>query len=295
MVQGNIIVFILVGFIISILSFIFGQKKTYNTVPKKIWTYWDNPDNSGVNKLPKSVKLCMESWAKYNPDYEIVLLTKKNFQGYITIPDEYRTHPHYNDIPQRFSDLVRLYVIEEHGGIWVDASVLIKENFDKWLFPKYAEFSGFYMGPYSIDEKTPAIENWFFAANKNSQFIKLWKQEFLEMAKFKDIQGYLDSRKKMGVNFEKLRDPNYLACYVAAQKVIQIDKYPQDTLILRDSSNGPFKYLKDANWFPEAGMKLACSNKAYQTPVMKMRSDERNILERDLDGDLSTEKCGWLD
>jgi len=115
------------------------------------------------------------------------------------------------------------------------------------------------------------------------------------MAKFKDIQGYLDSRKKMGVNFEKLRDPNYLACYVAAQKVIQIDKYPQDTLILRDSSNGPFRYLKDANWFPEAGMKLACNNKSYQGPIMKMRSDERNILERDLDYDLSCTNCGWLD
>jgi hypothetical protein len=47
-------------------------------------------------------------------------------------------------------------------------------------------------------------------------------------------------------------------------------------------------------WYPEKGMKLACSDRAYQTPIMKMRSDERNILERDIDGDLSPEKCGWL-
>ena len=295
MISPNILIFILVGFVMSILSLIFRQKKIYNVVPKKIWTYWHNPDNSGVNKIPKAVKLCMESWKKFNPDYEIVLLTKKNFQGYVTIPDAYRTHPHFNDSPQRFSDLVRLYVVEEHGGIWIDASVLIKQHFDEWLFPKYAEYSGFYSGPFTIDPKAPVIETWFFAANKNSKFIKLWKQEFLEMANFKDIQGYLDSRKKMGVDFSGLRDPHYLAAYVSALKVIEVDKYPQYTLILRDSSNTAFRYLKDAMWYPEKGMKLACSDRSYQAPIMKMRSDERNILERDIDGDLSPEKCGWLD
>jgi hypothetical protein len=290
MIQGNIIVFLIVGIIMSILSLLFRQKAIYNQVPKKIWTYWDNPD-----KIPKSVKLCMETWKKSNPDYEIILLTKKNFQGYVTIPDEVKSHPHFNDIPQRFSDLVRLYALAEHGGIWIDASVIIKKPFNDWLFPRPAEYSGFYMGPFSINQQTPAIENWFFAANKGSPFIKLWKQEFLEIATFRQIQDYLDSRKQMGVRFDKLRNPHYLAAYVAAQKVIQIDKYPLDTLILSDSSKGPFRYLRDAKWFPEDGMKLACSNKKYQSPIMKMRSDERNILEREIEYELSPEKCGWLD
>jgi hypothetical protein len=289
MIQGNIIIFILVGFILSVLGLIFGERRNYNKVPRKIWTYWDNPD-----KLPKAVKLCMDSWKKYNPEYEIVLLTKKNFQGYVTIPDEIRNHPHYNDSAARFSDLVRLYALEEHGGIWIDSSVLVKENFDKWLFPRYAEFAGYYMGSITVDKKYPALESWFLAANKNSKFIKLWKDEFLEIANFRDIQGYLDSRKKLGVNFEKIRDPHYLAIYIAALKVFQIDNYPLDTLILRDSEEGPFKYLKDALWYPERAMKLACSNKEYQTPLMKMRSDERNVLENELEYNLSCKKCNWL-
>jgi hypothetical protein len=289
MIQANIIIFLFVGFIISILSLIFRQKKSYNLVPKKIWTYWDNPD-----KMPKSVKMCMESWKKFNPEYEITLLTKNNFKGYITIPDGIRNHPHFNDSAQRFSDLVRLYVLEEHGGIWIDASVLVKESFDDGLFPKYAEFAGYYMKSTTADEYAPNIESWFLAANKNSKFIKLWKQEFLEIAKFRDIQGYLDSRKKMGVNYEKIRDPHYLAIYVAVLKLFYVDKYSLDTLILRDSDVGPFRYLEDAKWHPDKAMKLACSDKSYQSPVMKMRSDERNILEKELDYDLSLEKCGWL-
>lgn len=290
MIKGNIIVFIIVGFILSVLSLLFRQKKNYNLVPRKIWTYWDNPD-----KLPKAVKLCMESWKKYNPDYEIVLLTKKNYKGYITIPEEIRNHPHFNDSAARFSDLVRLYVLEEHGGIWIDSSVLVKESFDNWLFPKYGEFAGYYMGSITEDKKYPVLESWFLAANKNSKFIKLWKQEFLEIATFIDIQTYLDSRKKMGVKFQKIRDPHYLVIYIAALKVFQIDNYPLDTLILRDSEEGPFKYLRDALWYPVKAMKLACSDKSYQSPIMKMRSDERNILEKEIDYDLSLNACGWLD
>jgi hypothetical protein len=290
MMPLNIIIFAFVGFIMSMLSLVFRQKKTYNTVPKKIWTYWHNPD-----KIPKSVKMCMESWAKYNPDYEIVVLSKKNFQGYVTIPDEIRNHPHFNDSPQRFSDLVRLYALDEHGGIWIDASILIKQDFNEWLFPKYAEFAGYYIGRHGVDKKYPVIESWFLAANKNSKFIKLWKEEFLEMANFKDIQGYLDSRKKMGVRFDNIRDPHYTAIYVAALKVIEVDKYPQDTLILRESEEGPFKYLHDAWWYSDKALKLACSDKKYQSPMMKMRSPERNILEKELDYELSCSKCGWLD
>ena len=110
----------------------------------------------------------------------------------------------------------------------------------------------------------------------------------------KDIQSYLDSRKKMGANFEKFRDAHYLAAYVAALKVIEVDKYPQDTLILRDSEKGPFKYLVDSKWYSDKALSLACIDKKYQTPLMKMRSDERYILDKGLDYDLSLEKCGWL-
>ena len=286
----GVIIITLIGFILSILAFIFKPSPIYNTVPKKIWTYWDNPD-----KLPKAVKLCMASWKKFNPDYEVILLTKKNFKGYVTIPEVIRNHPHFNDSAQRFSDLLRLYALEEHGGIWIDASVLVKQSFDEWLFPRYAEFSGYYMNTFTVDKKYPVIESCFLAANRKSQFIKLWKEEFLEVANFKEIKDYLESRRKMGINFSEIRDPHYLAIYIAALKIIEVDKYPQDTLILRNSEEGPFRYLKDATWYPDRAMKLACVDRSYQGPIMKMRSDERKILEAELDNDLSLEKCGWLE
>ena len=256
-------------FIITLIILIYGLTysflyKDYNQVPKKIWTYWDNPD------IPKTVKMCMEGWKKYNPEYEIILLTKKNFFSYVNIPIEISSHPNFN-MPNRFADLVRIYTLAEHGGIWMDGSILLKAPLD-WLFPKYAEFSGFYMEAFT--KTTPVIENCFLACNKGSPFIKLWKDEFTKIANYVTVEKYIESRKHLGVDFEKINDP--MAIQVAAQKVLQIDKYPLDSLILRKAEDGPFKYLVDAKWDSEKAIKLACS-KNYR--IMKMRGAERNALD----------------
>lgn len=279
MIRLEYIIFIIIIIILAIL-FIY---RDYNIAPKIIWTYWDK-------NIPKTVKMCMEGWKKYNPEYEIILLTKKNFFSYINIPIEISSHPNFNDTPQRFADLVRIYALAEHGGIWIDSSVILKSPLN-WMFPKYAEFSGFYIE--SFTKTTPVIENWFMACNKGSPFIRLWRDEFTKMADYINVEKYVESRKKLGVDFEKIKDPIYLAMHVAAQKVLQIDKYPLDTLILKKAEDGPFKYLVETNWDSEKALKLACSNKNYQFPIMKMRGIERETLEKELDN-LSLTKCGWI-
>ena len=265
------------------------ERRNYNKAPKIIWTYWDDPD-----KIPKTVKMCMEGWKKYNPDYEIILLTRKNYKGYINIPLHITAQYNFTDSPARFSDLLRLWALTEHGGVWCDSSIILKAPLNDWLFPKYAEFSGFYIDSFTKNKDFPVIESWFLAANKGSKFIKAWRDEFTEMAKFVTVDAYINSRKKMGVDFQGISNPHYLAIHVAAQKVLQIDKYPRDTLILRKAEDGPFKYLVEAKWDSGKALQLACSNQKYQTPIMKMRGDERNALEKRIDYDLSAEMCGWV-
>lgn len=268
----------------------YNTNKNYNKAPKIIWTYWDNPD-----RIPKVVEMCMESWKKWNADYEIILLTKKNYLDYVNIPYEITSNKNFNDNPARFSDLVRINVLTEFGGVWVDSSVLLKDSIDKWLFPRPGEFSGFYIDGFTEIKDSPIVENWFFACNKGSKFMRAWRDEFIKMIDFVTIEEYIKSRIKMGVNIQKINDPIYLAMHVAAQKVIQIDKYPLKDLILRKAEDGPFKYLVDAKWDDEKALELACMDKSYQKPIMKMRGGERDILEKNIDLSLSLEKCGWLD
>jgi hypothetical protein len=281
--------FIIVGIIVLVIALLI-QSRDYGIHPRIIWTYWDNP-----NKIPKTVMMCMESWKKSNPNYEIILLTKYNYKQYVNIPEKIVSNKNFDDNPTRFADLVRVYALAEHGGVWVDSSILISKSLDDWLFPRAAEFSGFYIDGFTKNKSMPVIENWFFACDKNSRFMKLWRDEFSEIANYSSVEEYVESRKQMGVDFEKITLPNYLAMHISAQKVLQIDKYPIGTLILNRAEDGPLKYLSDTNWNSSEAMKLVCKKIGYRLPLMKMRSSERNILENEIEGNLSNAKCGWLD
>jgi Capsular polysaccharide synthesis protein len=267
------------------------ENRVYNEVPRKIWTYWDNPD-----KVPKTVQMCMRGWAEWNPTYEIVLLTKKNYQGYVTIPYEVRTHPNFHDNPTRFADLVRVWILAEQGGVWVDSSILLNSSLDDWLFPKYAEFSGFYIDGFTKNPQYPVIENWFFACNKGSSFLQLWRDEFTQIVRYPNVENYVESRKQMGVNFEGFKDlSNYLAMHVAAQKVLQIDRYPINNMILQKAEDGPLRYVVDAKWNSEKAVRLACHDRSYRIPILKMRSGERKIVEQGINDEFSEEKCAWIE
>ena len=275
--------------IIIIIWFLYRDKKNYNQAPKKIWTYWDNPI-----KIPNTVELCMASWKKFHPEYEIVLLTKKNYKGYVTIPEEVREHLNFNDVPRRFSDLIRLWVLAEHGGIWMDSTILLKGTVEDWLFPHYAEYSGFYIDAHTRKKEFPVIESWFIACNKGSPFIKKWRDEFSNMAHFQTVGHYILSLRKEGVDFQGIHDPHELAIHAACQKVLQVKRYPLESLYLQKAEDGPYRYLAKVQWNSEKGIELACMNPEYQAPIMNMRQGEQDALEKRLDYDLTMEKCGWI-
>src|SRR5271156_5142218 len=104
----------------------FADKKS--RVPKIIWSYWSDPN------LPKVVEMCMQSWRKYNPEYEIRMMNKDNYRDYVkSLPDAVASHPNFNDCPQKKADLIRIYALCEWGGVWIDASILMYEKLDNIL------------------------------------------------------------------------------------------------------------------------------------------------------------------
>lgn len=246
-----LIVLIYYGVLINIGSkdydFVSGIDKNYehslnNQCPKIIWTFWND-----IDQLPSTIKICMEGWKKYNLDYQIIILTKNNHYTYTNLSPLIADHPNFNDSYQRFSDLIRLQILSMYGGIWIDASMILNQPLDEWLFPNGEEFTGFYLNGFTLNPKYPVIESWFLASVKNSQFMKLWRDEFVEIAKFSTINHYVDSRINMGVNIQKINIPLYLAIHVAVQKVLQIDGYPINRLCIIKAEDTSFKYLVDGD------------------------------------------------
>ena len=102
-------------------------------IPKIIHYCW-----FGKNPLPDSAKKCVESWKKFCPDYEIKEWNENNFDINCMpfVKEAYEA--------KKFafvSDVARLMVVNENGGVYFDTDVEMIRNIDFLL--KYKGFLGF--------------------------------------------------------------------------------------------------------------------------------------------------------
>ena len=171
-----------------------------NQIPKIIWSYWDNPD------VPDFVAKCRKNWAKFAPNYEIRYLNKNNIEDYITnMPENWKSLPAY-----RQADILRLKLLEKYGGIWMDASILLMENPDKFVGDDITLF----VSPVTTKDN-PVYDNWFIASKPNNEVIKKWIVE-LEKA-VKNPEVYIESSSKY--NKKLVEDPNYLLSHLAIRNI----------------------------------------------------------------------------
>lgn len=102
-------------------------------IPKKIHYCW-----FGRNPLPESFQICLESWKKYLPDYEIIEWNESNFD---LNSCEYVKLAARENQWAFVSDYARALALYEHGGIYMDIDVEVKLSFDEFL--QHRAFSGF--------------------------------------------------------------------------------------------------------------------------------------------------------
>lgn len=242
-------------------TFITG-KPTRCLKPKIFWTYWDGPE------IPISVKKCISTWEKHNPDYDIIILNRDNLHFYCD--DDIYSFKHA-DTPQRISDFVRLAVLSKHGGTWVDSSSIMSEPLQDHPY----EYVGYYIDVMTKNKKYPVIENWFISCVKNCQFIKKWKDIFYSINDG-TVDEYLHNLQKT-TDFQGISGPTYLTMHVAAQYVLQNSDVTLSMYLMR-AENGPFKYLVDKNWDSWKAVYSLVRGENI-TPLIKLRGAERNILE----------------
>ena len=102
-------------------------------IPKKIHYCW-----FGGNPLPESFQICLASWKKYLPDYEIIEWNETNFDINCC---EYVKLAASNKKWAFVSDYARALALFEQGGIYMDIDVEVKHNLDEFLH--HRAFSGF--------------------------------------------------------------------------------------------------------------------------------------------------------
>ena len=154
-------------------KFIANFKANHTPAPpkrsNKVWVCW----LQGIEQAPPLVQRCYRSLQENMPDREIILLTEENYRDFVTFPD-YIQKKIDNGIITRthMSDLLRLELLLNHGGTWIDATVLCSGS----NIPAYMLDSDLFvfqnLKP-GLDGHPTAISSWFMTACTGHPILEL--------------------------------------------------------------------------------------------------------------------------
>lgn len=140
-------------------------------IPKKIHYCW-----FGGKELPQEAKKCIESWKKYCPDYEIIEWNEKNYD---LNKNDYVRYTYDNKKYAFLTDYVRLDIIYNEGGIYLDTDVELLKSLDPLLDCK---------GYIGMEQIGTINTGQGFGAIRHHPFIKKNK-EYYENCVYKDENG----------------------------------------------------------------------------------------------------------
>lgn len=104
-------------------------------IPKIIHYCW-----FGGNPLPELEQRCLASWHKYMPDWEYKWWNEETFDissAPIYVRQAYEARKY-----AFVSDYVRLWALEQYGGVYMDLDFMVYRPFDE-LMDKYPAFAGY--------------------------------------------------------------------------------------------------------------------------------------------------------
>lgn len=132
-------------------------------LPKIIWLLW----LQGIDNAPELVKRVIKTWRDNNPEWDVRVLTKETLSDYISTD--------HLDLPnmtsQAASDIIRLRLMYNHGGVWADATMACLQPLDNWVY-EAIEPAGFWM--YHGRDRGRGPASWFMISKKQSLLAERW-------------------------------------------------------------------------------------------------------------------------
>lgn len=207
------------------------------SIPKKIHYCW-----FGGNPLPKSAIKCINSWKKYCPDYEVIKWDESNF--------DINCNAYCREMVLQkkwafLTDYVRLRVVYEQGGIYLDTDVQVIRPLDKLVES----------GPYMGFENTGRVATGLgFAAESGNPMIRENMEYYETLTDFSKLKScpYITT--------EVLQRHGLTDDVFHIQTVEGIRIYPEEYLCPKNERTGLTRVTKntysihqfDASWFEES-------------------------------------------
>lgn len=133
----------------------------------------------GGNEKSELINRCIESWKKFCPDYKIIEWNEHNFDINLC---KYTKHAYEAKKYAFVSDVARLYIIYNYGGIYLDTDVELLDSLDSLLA---------YEGWFSWETERFINTGLGFAGQKNSKLIKSLLDDYINRDFYK-TNGKMD-------------------------------------------------------------------------------------------------------
>jgi hypothetical protein len=248
-------------------------------LPKKIFAFWD----SGVNKN-KIISSHIETWKRNIPSgWEINIVTDDNLHEYVS--EEFLEK--YKDLNViRFSDFLRLELLKNYGGVWIDAGIIITngkflDEYRNEMIRKSLDVTLYELIEKSNSKNNPYLENWFIMAPKNSKFIYDLYEEFDKSYQMDFINYKDDILIPSGVNLEGTlgyEDRTYLMQHAIINYLIHIGK--KYKINIKDSYESMFKIHNMMKWDHEKIIEYIMNNKNWnEYYAIKLASNQRQYIK----------------
>ena len=161
------------------------NKNTNNVLSneRNIWVMWWQ----GEQEAPPIVRMCINSIRKNSNGAKVTVITKYNYTDYISIQDYIIEKQEAGYISfAHLADIMRVFLIAEHGGLWLDSTIYVSKPIPDYIFAK-----SFY-SLHSIHSKTPFVADdrfytFVLGGTTASNLFMFEKEFFAEYCKENDV------------------------------------------------------------------------------------------------------------
>ena len=141
-------------------------------IPRVVWTLW----LQGWEAAPPLVQACLASWQRRNPTWTVQPLTSETIGDYVDLEAVY-PGVNTNDVSAAtLSDMVRIALLSEHGGVWADSTVFCVTPLDEWI-DDYAA-TGFFA--FARPGPDRMLSSWFLASEPAQPLVLEWRERVRE-------------------------------------------------------------------------------------------------------------------
>lgn len=165
----------------------------------RLFTFWEPKE-----KMPAYIRLCMQTWKKFLPECEVVLLDYSNLEEWLgkDVYDEILFRDF--SLPKQ-ADAIRCALLKKYGGLWLDADTILTS-------PQVKDYL-------MIDSELVMISKHlaFIKANNNSKIIADWYNQIQYNLKFyKDVKYRNNAVQKIlhPRRYRRVENWDYLGNYI---------------------------------------------------------------------------------